>query len=153
MAEERILSCLDGLEVLAQIETEEDGWDSIATRIHNITTKHFCWYDLRLYDRVMDKNEHTTMLYQQLIYHLIPQLTQDETIISQIARGLFGENDEYFIESECIFTDDLYHEVYDNCVKEYMVSYRAGCIEKDDLVGDDLKRHFEFVEYANENNL
>ena len=116
-AKERIMTCLDGLEVLVDIETEEDGWDSIATRIHNITDKHFGWYDFRPYGRVMDKHEHTPMLYQQVIYHLIPELTQDETIISHLTKVLFGENDEYFIDSDCIF-DDLYHEVNNEKIQE-----------------------------------
>lgn len=153
MAEERILSCLDGLEVLAEIEVGEDGWDSISNRIHNITDKHFNWYEFRIYDRLLEKEEHTPILYQQLLYHLIPEFTQDEKISSHLVKVLFGENDEYLIKADCIFTDDMYHEVYETCVKEHMESYRAWFFETEDLEGEDLERHLEFVAYAKENGL
>jgi hypothetical protein len=151
--EERILSCLDGLEFLAEIEVVEDGWDSISSRIHNITDKHFNWYKFRIYDRLMEKEEHTPMLYQQLLYHLIPEFTQDEKIRSHLVKVLFGENDEYLIKSESLFNEDLHHEVYETCVREHMESFRAWFFEKEDLDGEDLERHLEFVAYAKEHNL
>jgi len=151
--EERILSCLDGLEVLVDMELGQDGWNSIPCRIHDITDKQFGWHEFRVYERLMEKEDHTPALYQQLIYHMIPLLTNDEHIISHLTVGLFGENDEYLIEAECLFTDKLYHEVYETCVKEHMESYRAWFFETEDLEGKDLERHLEFVEYANEHNL
>jgi hypothetical protein len=151
--EERILSCLDGLEVLVDMELGQDGWNSIPCRIHDIADKQFGWQEFRVYERLMEKEEPTPMLYQQLIYHMIPLLTDDEQIISHLATGLFGENDEYLIEGDCLFTEELYNEVYEICVKEHMESYRAWFFETEDLEGDDLERHLEFVEYAKEHNL
>ncbi len=153
MTEERILSCLDGLEVLADIELGQDGWDSIPCRIRNITDKQFGWYNFRLYGQLLDKHEHTPMLYQQLLYNLIPLLTQDENIISFLTKSLLGEKYEYLIETDCLFTEELHREVYEMCVKEHMESYRAWFFETEDLEGEELERHLEFVEYAKEHNL
>jgi hypothetical protein len=151
--EERILSCLDGLEVLADMEPIEDDRRNIVHRIYDIADKQFGWHEFRVYERLIQKEEHTLMLYQQLLYHMIPLLTNDEQIISHLTTGLFGENDEYLIEGECLFTEELYNEVYEICVKEHMESYRAWFFETEDLEGEDLERHLEFVEYAKEHNL
>jgi hypothetical protein len=149
--EERILNCLDGLEFLADLQPVEDGWDTIAQRIHDLTFARFGWHEFRVYTELMDKNEHTPMLYQQLLYHMIPLLTQDERIMTELIKTLFGENDEYLIEAECLFTEKLYREVYEICVKEHMESYRAWFFETEDLEGEELERHLEFVEYAKQN--
>jgi hypothetical protein len=153
MTEERILSCLDGLEVLADMELGQDGWNSIPCRIHDITDKQFGWHEFRVYERLMEKEEHTPALYQQLLYHMIPLLTQDENIISFLTTGLFGKDGEYLIVTDNLFTKALYHEVYETCVKEHMESYRAWFFETEDLEGKDLERHLEFVEYAKQNGL
>lgn len=153
MTEERILNCLDGLEFLAHLQPVEDGWDTIAQRIHDIADKHMNWRDFRVYQQLIDKEEHTPMLYQQLLYHMIPLLTQDEHIMNELIKTLFGENDEYLIEAECLFTEELYREVYEICVKEHMESYRAWFFETEDLEGEELERHLEFVEYAKQNGL
>jgi hypothetical protein len=151
--EERILTCLDGLEVLADMEPIEDDTRSIVHRINDIADKHMNWRDFRVYQRLIEKEEHTQMLYQQLVYQMIPLLTNDEQIISHLITGLFGENDEYLIEAECLFTEELYREVYEICVKEHMESYRAWFFETEDLEGEELERHLEFVEYAKQNGL
>ena len=135
------------------MELGQDGWNSIPSRIHDITYKKLSWHEFRVYERLMEKEEPTPMLYQQLIYHMIPLLTDDEHIISHLTTGLFGENDEYLIEAECLFTEELYNEVYETCVKEHMESFRAWFFEKEDLEEDDLERHVEFVEYAKEHDL
>jgi hypothetical protein len=121
--EERILDCLAGLEILADMQADQDGWNSIASRIYDITNKCMNWYDFTLYNHLLYKIEHTHMLYQQLLYHMIHKLTQDDKVISHLTKGLFGENDEYFIESDCLFTEELYDEVYEICVRDHMVHF------------------------------
>jgi len=151
--EERILDCLAGLEILADMQADQDGWNSIASRIYDITNKCMNWFDFTLYNHLLYKIEHTPVLYQQMLYQMIPHFTQDDKVISHLTKGLLGENNEYYIEPNGLFIDELYDEVYDICVRDHMESYRAGYFEKEDLVGEDLERHLEFVAYAKENGL
>jgi hypothetical protein len=87
-------------------------------------------------------------LNQQLVYHLIPSANEEELV-----QLLLGENNEYKIQCDCIFTEKLYNHAYETLVKEHMDAHRKGYFEKEDLEGEHLERHLEYVEYAKENNL
>ena len=89
-------------------------------------------------------------LNQQLVYHLIPLIGQQS---DELTKLLLGDNDEYKTGDDCIFTDKLYNHAYEKVVKEHMDAHRKGYFEQEDLEGEDLERHLEYIQYAKENNL
>lgn len=142
-------------------EREED--DDFVRTIQRIV--HAVYYDnsveIAAYDLLIDPNYNFIMnddidevsLNQQLVYHLIPSIGVDEQQTDELTKLLLGDNDEYKIEHDCIFTDRLYNHAYEKVVKEHMKAHREGYFEKEDLEGEDLERHLEYVQYAKEHNL
>jgi hypothetical protein len=151
MAEQRIRECLAIMENL--YITNDDQSDSIAERIQRIA------FELNDDEQEYRVNlfllqEHPSELtYQQVLYQLIPWLNISETRKRELTILLLGENDEYILEGEGLYTDDTYSKVYETIVKEHMHSWREGYFEPEDLEGDELLRHFDCVEYAKQHGL
>jgi hypothetical protein len=79
---------------------------------------------------------------------MIPCLEFPQEIEEQLIAVLLGENDEYLIPSECLFTEDVSDMVYKIMVQEHLDAWRDGYFEPEDLDENDLALHNEYVEYA-----
>jgi hypothetical protein len=152
MAEERILMCLTKLE-------EHLGWDANATDIasrilklsHYICPKpveHRAIYAL-LENRCSDSDLEPC---QQCVYHMLPFFGFTDDELNEYVKVLFGDNDEYPIPGDCMFTEDFYQEIYELMVKEHLESWHDGYFEPEDLTPDELVMHNEYVAYAKAHN-
>ena len=160
---ERIQLCLLKMHTMcAGRELDEnDGFDmSVKGMIRLIVEKYFFDnpVEIAAYYLAMDPNYNFIMnhdidevsLNQQLVYHLIPLIGKQS---DELTKLLLGDNDEYKTGDDCIFTDTLYNHAYEKVVKEHMDAHRKGYFEQEDLEGEDLERHLEYIQYAEENNL
>jgi hypothetical protein len=68
--------------------------------------------------------------------------------VDMYIKVLFGENDEFFIKEDCMFTSDLYAEVYDSMAREHVACWRAGYFEPEDMSEEELVRHRGYMEYV-----
>ena len=140
---------------------ENDGYDmSVEGMIQRIVENNYFDNPLEIaafnllrdpnYNFIMNDDIDEVSLNQQLVYHLIPSFGLHEEELVQL---LLGENNEYKIQCECIFNVRLYNHAYETLVKEHMKAHREGYFEKEDLEGEQLERHLEYVQYAKEHNL
>jgi hypothetical protein len=166
MAAQRIRLCLLKMDrIIAGREIDEnDGYDmSVEGMIQRIVENNYFDNPLEIaafnllrdpnYNFIMNNDIDKVSLNQQLVYHLIPSIGVDEQQSDELTKLLLGDNDEYKIEHDCIFTEKLYNHAYEKVVKEHMDAHREGYFEKEDLEGEQLKRHLEYVQYAKEHNL
>lgn len=151
MAEHRIRECLAIMEKL--YPTSETQPDSIAERIQRIAFE--ANDDAQEYRvNLWLLQEHPSELtYQQVLYQLIPWLNISEMRKSELTTLLLGKNDEYILEGEGLYTSELYNKVYETIVKEHMHSWREGYFEPEDMEGQELDNHLEYVAYAKEHGL
>jgi hypothetical protein len=148
MAEQQILLCLDMLEERLNIEPRGEGEIDIATRIFDISFKvNDDPVDHVVIDFLLLRNVDCTSTYQQCIYQMLPAIGDVDVYI----KVLFGENDEFLIKEDCMFTPDLYAEVYDSMAREHVACWRAGYFEPEDMSDQDLARHREYVAYTRAN--
>jgi hypothetical protein len=150
MAEQRIRECLAIMENL--YITNDNQSDSIAERIRRIAFIANDEHEFRVNLWLLEEHP-SELTYQQVLYQLIPWLSIDETKKNELIILLLGENDEYILEGEGLYTGELYNKVYETIVKEHMHSWRQGYFEPEDMEGEELDRHLECVAYAKEHGL
>ena len=151
MAEQRIHECLAVIENLYPT-TIEDHTDSIRERIRRIAFEVNDQHEFRMNLWLLEECP-SELTYQQVLYQLISRLTISETKRNELSILLLGENDEYLIEGDSLYTDELYNKVYEIIVKEHMESWRSYFFDEADLEGDEVERHAEYVAYAKEHGL
>jgi hypothetical protein len=147
MAEEQIILCLDMLEERLNIEPRGEGEVEmdIATRIFDISFKvNHDPVDHNVINWLLLHNVDCTSTYQQCIYQMLPAIGDVEMYI----KVLFGENDEFLIKEDCMFTPYLYAEVYDSMAREHVACWRAGYFEPEDMSDEELVRHRGYMEYV-----
>ena len=150
MAEQRIRECLTIMENL--YITNDDQCDSIAERIRRIAFEVNDEHEFRV-NLCLLEEQPSELIYQQVLYQLIPWLNISETKKNDLIILLLGENDEYILEGEGFYTDELYSKAYEMIVKEHMDSWRSYFFDEADLEGDEVERHAEYVAYAKKHGL
>ena len=150
MSEQRIRECLEALENL--YITNGDQTDSIVERIRRIAFEVNNQYEYRMNLSLLEELP-SELTYQQVLYQLISRLTVSEPDKHELTIKLLGENDEYLLEGEGLYTDELYNKVYEIIVKEHMDSWRSYFFDEADLEGDEVERHAEYVAYAKKHGL
>jgi hypothetical protein len=151
MAEQRIRECLVAIENLYPA-TSDDHTDSIRERIRRIAFVVNDQHEYRVNLWLLEENP-SELTYQQVLYQLIPWLTISETHKDELIVLLLGENNEYLLEGDWLYTSELYNNVYEIIVKEHMESWRSYFFDEADLEGDEVERHAEYVAYAKEHGL
>ena len=151
MAYQRIIDCLAAMEDLCG--TRDDEHDSIPDRIQRIAcevnSEH--QYRVNLWLLWEHPNEQT---YQQMLYHLIPWMDLSQKYNeTELTKMLVGENNEYLFDCECLYTDELYNNIYETIVTEHMHNWREFYFDEAELEGVDLVSHLEYVAYAKEHGL
>jgi hypothetical protein len=149
MAEQQILLCLDMLEKRLNIKPRvDDGETDVATRIFDISFKvNDDPLEHNVVENLLYSNMDCISTHQQCIYHMLPNIEPDGEF-DIYKKALFGENDEFLIDDECMFTQDLYNKVYDGMAREHVAHWRAGYFEPEDLSEEELVRHKEYMTYA-----
>ena len=150
MSEQRIRECLEALENL--YITNGDQTDSIVERIRRIAFEVNNQYEYRMNLSLLEELP-SELTYQQVLYQLISRLTVSEPDKHELTIKLLGENDEYLLEGEGLYIDELYNKVYEMIVKEHMDSWRSYFFDEADLEGDEVERHAEYVAYAKKHGL
>ena len=150
MSYQRMIDCLTAMEDLC--DTRDDEQNSITDRIQRIACEVNSAHEYRVNLWLLweHPNEQT---YQQILYHLIPWMDVSDSVETELTKLLAGENNEYLFECECLYTDELYNNVYETIVKEHMHSWREFYFDEADLEGGDLASHLEYVAYAKEHGL
>lgn len=150
MAEQRIHDCLEMMEDLCMTDYTE--YDSIGERIRRVAFEVNTQHEYRVNLWLLEEQP-CDLTYQQVLYRLIPWLAIAESKKDELEKLLLGETDEHLLEGEGLYTDELYNKVYKIIVREHMDSWREGYFEPEDLEGEELQRHFEYVAYAKEHGL
>ena len=152
MAEEQILACLTKLE--GHLGWDTTVTDDITMRILKLShyicpepVEHRAIYAL-LEDRCSDVES-----CQQCVYHMLPFFGFSEDELNEYVKILLGDNDEYLIPGDCMFTEEFYEETYEIMVKEHLESWHDGFFEPEDLTPDELVMHNEYIAYAKAHKL
>jgi len=151
MAMIQIQECLTLMELY--IFNEEYDTELIQARIIRLAFQVDNRHRFRVIDWLINNRTHCEGMFQNIIYHMIPCLEFPEEIEEQLIAVLLGENDEYLIPGDCLFTEEVSDMVYEIMVQEHLDSWRDGYFEPEDLDEADLARHNEYVEYATNNGM
>jgi hypothetical protein len=135
------------------IFNEDYEHDDINTRIHRIAWEVENRHRFRVIDWLIDNKEPTTGNYQNIVYHMIPCLEFPSDVEEQLISVLLGENDEFLIPSECLFTEEVSDMVYKTMVQEHLDAWSDGYFEPEDLDENELAWYNEYVEYAKNNGV
>ena len=117
MADQQILKCLSEIEMLFWGE-EYSSYD-IQNRIVYIACEIPNWHRYRVIELIMLNNENTTALYQNVIYHMISCL---DVHTDPLIATLLGENDEFLLPSECLFTKEVSDLAYELMFDEHLAA-------------------------------
>jgi hypothetical protein len=117
MADQQILKCLSEIEMLFWGE-EYSGYD-IQNRIVYIARESPNWHRYRVIEWIILNNENATALYQNVIYHMISCLYVHR---DPLITTLLGENDEFLLPSECVFTKEVSDLAYELMFDEYLAA-------------------------------
>ena len=130
MADQQILKCLSEIETLLWGDEYSD-YD-IPNRIVYIAREMPNWHRYRVIELIISNNENTTALFQNIIYHVISCLDVPTT---PLITTLLGENDEFFIPSECLFTKEVSNLAYELMFDEHLAARNRK--EEEELRDDD----------------
>jgi hypothetical protein len=138
------------------VNTEEQGHDmNINDIIVQIAYHTAGSYDDVRYEayRILLYGPHVPIeaLHQQILCQLAAEMGEKEK--QELTNLLLGQNNEYLIEGDCLFTDELFDKAYETIVCTHMDLYRLGCFKTEDLDEECLARHLDYLEYAKQNNL
>ena len=147
----QIQECLTLMELY--IFNEEYDSDLIPARISRIAFQVENRHRFRVIDWLIENRTHCTSVFQNIVYHMIPCLAFTEEIEEQLIIVLLGENDEFLIPGECLFTEEVSDMVYKMMAQEHLDAWRDGYFEPEDLDEHDLAWHNEVVEYAKKNGI
>lgn len=117
MADQQILKCLSEIEIL--LWGDEYCAFDIPNRILYIAREMPNWHRYRVIELIILNNENTTALFQNIIYHLISCIDVDT---DPLIATLLGENDEFFIPSECLFTKEVSDLAYELMFDEHLAA-------------------------------
>ena len=150
MAQQRIRDCLEMMEGLCMTDYTEN--DSVGERIRRVAFEVNTQHEYRVNLWLLEEQP-CDLTYQQVLYQLIPWLTISETQKDELEKLLLGENNEYIMEGDWLYTSELYNNIYEIIVKEHLDSWRSFLFDEADLEGEELERHSEYVAYAKEHGL
>ena len=151
MSREHLYQCLSQMELF--IFNEDYDHDDINTRIHRIAWEVENRHRFRVIDWLIDNKEPTIGIHQNIIYHMIPCLEFPSDVEEQLITLLLGENDEFLIPGECIFTEEVSEMIYKMMVQEHLTAWREGFFEPEDMNETELACHNEYVEFAKNNGI
>lgn len=138
--------CLTLMELY--IFNEEYDRELIPARIIRLAFQIENRHRFRVIVWLINNRTHCEGVFQNIIYHMIPCLEFPQETEYQFITVLLGENDEYIIPGDCLFTEEISEMVYKIMVQEHLDAWRDGYFEPEDLDEADLALHNEYVEYA-----
>lgn len=147
----QIQECLTLMELY--IFNEEYESEPIPARIIRLAFHVDNRHRFRVIDWLIENRTHCEGVFQNIIYHMIPCLEFPQEVEDQLVLVLLGENDEYLIPGECLFTEEVSDMVYKIMVQEHLDAWRDGYFEPEDLDENELVWHNEYVEYAKNNGM
>jgi hypothetical protein len=148
---EQLYKCLSLMELF--IFNEDHKGDAIDDRIVRISFQIDDRLGFRIVDWMLTNNEHNTVLFQNIVYHMIEFLEFPPEVEGMLIFVLLGDNKEFIIPEERILTKEISDMIYKTMVQEHLEAWRDGYFEPEDLSVDELAYHTEFVEYAKNNDM
>ena len=119
--DEQICKCLSQIETLFWGPGSAADLYEIPERILFIAREMPNWHMYRVIEWILSTSgEDDTAVFQQVIHHMISCL--DFPTDPPLIETLFGKNDEFFIESECLFTKEVSDLAYELMFDEYLAA-------------------------------
>ena len=119
--DEQIRKCLSQIETLLWGPGSAADLYEIPERILFIAREMPNWHMYRVIEWIISTNgEDDTAVFQQVIYHMISCL--DVNTDPPLIETLFGKNDEFFIDSECLFTKEVSDLAYELMFDEHLAA-------------------------------
>ena len=137
--DEQICKCLSQIETLLWGPGSEADLYEIPERILFIAREMPNWHMYRVIEWIISTSgDDDTAVFQQVIYYMISCL--DFPTDPPLIETLFGKNDEFFIESECLFTKEVSDLAYELMFDEYLAARERKEQEDED---DEYTREYE----------
>lgn len=134
--DEQIRKCLSQIETLLWGPDSAADLYEIPERILFIAREMPNWHMYRVIEWIISTSgQDDTAVFQQVIHHMISCLDYPPLI-----ETLFGKNDEFFIESECLFTKEVSDLAYELMFDEHLAARERKEQEDED---DEYTREYE----------
>ncbi len=130
--DEQICKCLSQIETLFWGPGSAADLYEIPERILFIAREMPNWHRYRVIEWILSTSgEDDTAVFQQVIYQMISFI--DFPTDPPLIETLFGKNDEFFIESECLFTKEVSDLAYELMFDEHLAARQRKKEETEEM--------------------
>jgi hypothetical protein len=151
ISREQLSSCLSQME---QFLFKEEFDDNITpNRIKRIALQIKNRHRYHIVNWLINNKTPSTAIYQNIVYHMILYLEFPPDVEEHLIAVLLGEDGEFLIPSECIFTEEVTDMVYKFLVEEHLDAWMKGYFKPEDLSLEELAYHNEYVDFAKKNGM